>query len=119
MPEIITELETLAELQKELANNPGLVVIKFGATWCAPCKRVDAQIKSQLAKLPANSRCFVLDIDECLDVYAFFKTKRLVSGIPSILAWYKGNTNYIPDQVVSSGDPKQIDAFFAKCLIGS
>jgi thiol-disulfide isomerase/thioredoxin len=116
MHQIYTELENLEELQSELNNNPGMIIIKFGATWCGPCKKVESLVHEQINKLPSNIKCFVLDIDKCLDVYAFFKTKRLVSGIPSILAWKKGNVGSIPDNVVCSSNPVQINAFFQKCM---
>ena len=36
---IATELtpKTLEEAQKRLGNN--VMIVKFGATWCAPCKK--------------------------------------------------------------------------------
>lgn len=115
MPNIETVIESLEELQEILKNNPGVVILKFSATWCSPCKKVGPYIKSAVANLPNTYKIYFLDIDESLEIYAYFKTKRMVSAIPSMIAWKKGNTTSIPDNMVTSSDTKQIDAFFQKC----
>jgi thioredoxin 1 len=115
MPEIHTEIETLEQLQEILQNNPGVVIIKFSATWCSPCKKIAPHIKGAINNLPNTYKIYFLDIDESLEIYAYFKNKRMVSAIPSMIAWKKGNTTAIPDNMVTSSDPKQIDAFFHKC----
>lgn len=115
MAPIETEIESLEKLQEILKHNPGMVIIKFSATWCAPCKKIAPHIKSAVANLPNTYKVYFLDIDESLEIYAHFKTKRMVSAIPSMIAWKRGNTSSIPDNMVTSSDPKQIDAFFQKC----
>jgi thioredoxin-like negative regulator of GroEL len=117
MPEYETELGTTIEFGEELkTNNPGMILVKFGATWCKPCKKVDGLVKRLMLQMPDNFRCFIIDIDECLDVYAFLKSKRMANGIPSIMAWKKGNGGIVPDHVVSSSSEDEIHAFFQKCL---
>ena len=115
MAPVETEIESIEELQNILKENPGVVIIKFSATWCSPCKRVAPHINAAIANLPNTYKVYFLDIDESLEIYAYFKTKRMVSAIPSMIAWKKGNTTSIPDNMVTSGDTKQIDAFFQKC----
>lgn len=115
MAPVETEIESIEELQNILKENPGVVIIKFSATWCSPCKRVAPHINSAIANLPNTYKVYFLDIDESLEIYAYFKTKRMVSAIPSMIAWKKGNTTSIPDNMVTSSDTKQIDAFFQKC----
>lgn len=115
MAPVEKEIESIEELQNILNANPGIVIIKFSATWCSPCKRAAPHINSAIANLPNTYKVYFLDIDESLEIYAYFKTKRMVSGIPSMIAWRKGNTTSIPDNMVSSSDTKQIDAFFQKC----
>jgi len=115
MAPVEKEIESIEELQNILNANPGIVIIKFSATWCSPCKRAAPHINAAIANLPNTYKVYFLDIDESLEIYAYFKTKRMVSGIPSMIAWRKGNTTPIPDNMVSSSDTKQIDAFFQKC----
>ena len=115
MAPVETEIESLEELQEILAKNPGVVILKFSAQWCKPCRTVSPQIYSAVANLPNTYKVYFLDIDESLEIYAYFKTKRMVSAIPSMIAWKRGNTSSIPDNMVTSSDPKQIDAFFQKC----
>ena len=115
MAPIETEIETLEKLQQILETNPGVVIIKFSADWCGPCKKVGPHIKSAVANLPNTYKVYFIDIDDSLEIYSYFKHKRMVSAIPSIIAWKRGNTTPIPDSMVTSSDTKQIDAFFKKC----
>jgi len=115
MAPVETEIESLEELQEILSKNPGVVILKFSAQWCKPCKAVSPQISSAVANLPNTYKVYFIDIDESLNIYMFFKNKKMLGGVPSILAWKKGNISSIPDNMVTSSDPKQIDAFFHKC----
>ena len=62
-------------------------------------------------KMPA---CFK-NVDESFDVYSYFKSKKMVNGIPVILCYKKGNTSYIPDDSITGSDPAALDAFFRRC----
>jgi thiol-disulfide isomerase/thioredoxin len=114
-PEIITSLEKLPDLLQALQNNPGVFIMKLGAEWCGPCKRIEGLVKTCMDQAPANVQCAVIDVDEAIEVYGFLKTKRVVNGIPAILGYYQGNLNYIPDDVVIGSDQKQVIAFFQRC----
>ena len=113
---ILTELHSTLQFIDHLQKNPGLIIIKFGATWCGPCKAVEKQVHDWLDKMPATVQSFVIDIDECFEVYAFLKSKKMVNGIPVILCYDKGNLNYIPSDCIIGADKNGIDAFFYKCL---
>ena len=115
MAKIFTELKTVEELQQVLAKNTGVVILKLSALWCKPCSKIKPHINACINKLPPNYTIYDLDIDDNLDIYAYFKNKRMVHGIPAMLAWKKGNRTAIPSATVASSDPKQIDAFFAQC----
>jgi thioredoxin 1 len=117
MPEYFEEIGNSDEFSQELANNPGMIIVKFGAEWCGPCKKIEALVKNRMLQLPSNYKCFIIDIDECFELYAFLKTKRMVNGIPSILAWKTGNMSTIPDAVVTSSKDAEVEAFFQKCLL--
>ena len=113
--EIITSMNTLTDFQQALQNNPGVFIMKLGAEWCGPCKRIEDLVKWCIDQAPENVQCAIIDVDEAFEVYGFLKTKRVVNGIPAILGYYKGNLNYIPDEVVIGSDQKQVIAFFQRC----
>jgi thiol-disulfide isomerase/thioredoxin len=47
---------------------PALSLIKFGATWCKPCMKIEAQVKDSMLKLPDKFKCYIIDIDDYLEV---------------------------------------------------
>jgi thiol-disulfide isomerase/thioredoxin len=113
--EVITNLEKLTDLVNILQNNPGVFIMKLGAEWCGPCKRIEGLVHSCMEQAPANVQCAIIDVDEAIEIYSFLKKNRVVNGIPSILGYYKGNLNYIPDEVVIGADNNQVITFFRKC----
>lgn len=112
---IITQFSSRDDFLRLLLNNPGLIIIKMGATWCGPCKRIKPVLDGFFASSPDNVVCCDIDVDECADLYSYFKSKKMVNGIPVILAYKKGNTSYIPDDSVTGTDPSQLDQFFRRC----
>jgi hypothetical protein len=62
--------------------------------------------------MPANVKCITIDIDESFDLYAAFKSKRQIAGIPAIVCFNKGNVSYIPDLSVVGADLEQVNLFF-------
>ena len=112
---IITQFKSREDFARLLQNNPGLIVLKMGATWCGPCKRIKPVLDGFFASSPDNVICCDIDVDECADLYSYFKSKRMVNGIPVILAYKKGNTSYIPDDSITGADPSQLDQFFRRC----
>ena len=114
---IITNIKTANDLSDHLEINPGIVIIKLGATWCQPCKKIEPVTMSWLNKLEhENISRVILDIDECIDLYGFLKKKRVVKGVPSLLAYYKENTHYIPDDMCFGSDEAETNAFFVRCV---
>lgn len=80
-----------------LAANQGVALFKFGAEWCGPCKKVDPLLKQLYEKLPNNVEVFVLDVDDCFDLYSFLKHKKQVNAVPCILAYLRGNLSFAPN----------------------
>lgn len=106
---------SLQELQQLLANNPGVVIIKFSANWCGPCKRIKPFVDQYVAQMPSHVHMVHVDADESIELFSFFKNKRMLHGIPAMLAYYKGNMSHIPNETVIGADMKQIDYFFRTC----
>ena len=114
--EPIEGIASLADFKTLLETNPGLLFIKFGAEWCAPCQKIRPHIESWFERLPDHAQIVEVDIDESLEVYAFLKNKKMLNGVPTVLLYRQGNTNYPPDDAVSGADPKAVDQFFNRAL---
>jgi thiol-disulfide isomerase/thioredoxin len=112
---IISVFENRQDFFDLLKVNPGLVIIKFGATWCGPCKKIKHVVDGFFATSPDNVICADVDVDESFDLYGFFKSKKMVNGIPVMLCYIKGNETFIPDDSITGIDPGALDAFFKRC----
>lgn len=112
---VITYFQSRDHFIRLLENNPGLVILKLGATWCGPCRTIKPVVDAFFASSPENVVCCEVDVDESSDLYLYFKGKRMVNGIPALLCFKKGNTSYIPDDSVTGSDPVGLDNFFKRC----
>ena len=113
--QIITSFESRDEFMNLLKVNPGLVIVKLGATWCGPCKTIAHIVEAFFATSPANVICADIDVDDSIDLYAYLKQRKMVNGIPVMLMYKKGNVSFAPDDSVTGADPAQLDAFFKRC----
>ena len=102
MNQIITTLtaKTMESIVNNLQHNQSLI-IQFTATWCKPCKKIKPICEKYYNSFSNNVIIAVLDVDNNLDIYSYYKRKRLVSGLPSFLVFF-GSTKdriswYAPD----------------------
>jgi thioredoxin-like negative regulator of GroEL len=114
--QIISEIPNRETFYHLLSNNPGLIVIKLGAEWCGPCKKIEPFVNHCFSQMTKNVQCCIIDVDDNFQVYSFLKTKKMVNGIPVILCYNQGNLNYIPDDIVTGSDQNQVNAFFIRCF---
>ena len=98
-----------------LENNPGVIIVKFGATWCKPCHDCKEQVYSFFGRAPRNVVCMDLDVDQNADLYSYFKRMKQVNGIPAFLAFFQGNVSYGPNINVTGSHPDPISKFFQVC----
>lgn len=112
---IISKFDSRQDFLKLLLNNPGLVILKLGAEWCGPCKKIAPVLEAFFLSSPDTVICADIDVDESFDLYAYLKSKKMVNGIPVILCYKKGNTSFIPDDSITGADPVELDAFFRRC----
>jgi len=112
---IITELNR-ASFMETIKNNNGLFIVKFTASWCGPCKQITPFVDDQFKNTPDIVTCANIDVDQNFDLFAFLKSKKMVKGVPIILAYKKENTNYSPDFSVSGTDQEQLIVFFRNCV---
>jgi thioredoxin-like negative regulator of GroEL len=113
--QIISEIANRDAFFHLLQHNPGLIVLKLGATWCQPCKLIEKPIHGFFASSPPEVVCGDIDVDKSFDFYSFLKSKKMVNGIPVILCYKKGNATYIPDDIVTGADPQGLHQFFTRC----
>jgi thioredoxin 1 len=113
---IITSTVSNQDFSKLLQENPGMVIAKFGAEWCGPCKRIEELVNKCMDQMPNTIQCLIIDVDESFELYAFLKSKKIVTSLPTIVCYEKGNTSYVPNDVVVGADPSQVNIFFGKAF---
>ena len=116
--QIITELDIagLKRLQAEMGHH--LLIIKFGADWCGPCKRIAPAVYKLLESASPKILFADINVDENLDLYLGLKKSKMIQGIPAFLVYY-GNTKrdqwFIPDDSVIGANEEQLVQLFARC----
>lgn len=113
--EVISEIANKDSFFYLLNNNPGLIILKLGAEWCGPCKKIKNVVHGFFATSPPEVVCGDIDIDKSFEVYSFLKSKKMVNGVPVILCYKKGNSTYIPDDSITGANPVELHQFFIRC----
>jgi len=113
---IITAFPHREQFLAFLQNNPGIIVIKFGATWCGPCRLIQPAVDSFFLSSPDTVLCCQIDIDESMDLYAFLKSKKMIHGIPALFCYKNNNHTWIPDDSVIGSNPSDVHSFFQRCV---
>jgi len=96
----------------ELQNNPGVVIVKYGATWCGPCKKVQPYLNEKKKAFPPKWKYFELDADADSDLFSFLQSKKQVKQIPVIIAYKKGNLTPFADKAIVGSNEQSLDQFF-------
>ena len=116
--EKVVFLELLPEeLQKILKNEKDKhIIIKFGATWCGPCKRIENVLNDCFLEMPDDVYCFDLDVDDNMELFGKLKSKKMVKTIPAILYYNCKNDRddkwYLSDMSMFSSDNNDVLKFF-------
>jgi thioredoxin 1 len=56
-------------------------LIKFGATWCGPCKLMDPKFEEVALECSSPAKFFSVDVDECPQLSKVFG----IRGVPTIV----------------------------------
>jgi len=118
----VRQFKNLLDLVDSDENKSNIaIILKFGATWCGPCKTIYTQCHNIFNSLPDSVVCFDLDIDEddVMELYVAYKQKKMVTSVPTIFAYVSNPERdkrhwYAPDFSVNSAKPIDIQNFFAK-----
>ena len=96
---IVTELDGIPAFTQMLQNSPGMVIVKFGATWCGPCKQIAQQVHSLMHQITAvysgKVICCDIDIDESFED--------------------AGNVTFIPSDSAIGSNVNEINLLFSRC----
>jgi thiol-disulfide isomerase/thioredoxin len=111
----ISEYMSVSDFMNALQTNKGLVFIKFGATWCKPCRLIDDIVYKYFKSTPEHVTCAILDIDDNIDLYGYLKKKKVTHGIPVILCYTRGITDIMPIDSVTGADMFLLHSFFSRC----
>ena len=116
MSEIIDE----KVLTTKVANlqDKELIILKFTAQWCGPCKKIKT-ICSEFENIkPASIQYYEIDIDNSLELYMKMKKMKMLNGIPALLAYSNIEKEhwYIPDKCHLGSDIGGVELFFNECL---
>lgn len=118
---IITQIKGRQIFLDLLNQNPGLIIVKFWADWCKPCKAISPVVDAFFATTPESVLCANLniEIEGNIDVYGYLLSKKMVRGIPVMLCYKKKskkeNISYIPDDSVTGANSTDLDDFFKRC----
>ena len=113
--EVISEIANKDAFFYLLNHNPGLIILKLGAEWCGPCKKIKHVVHGFFATSPPEVVCGDIDVDKSFEIYSFLKNKKMVNGVPVMLCYKKGNATYIPDDSITGANPQELHKFFIRC----
>ena len=66
-------INDLSEFEKNLVNNKSIILVKFSADWCGPCKKIAPIVEEWKKALPEHVEFYEIDIDESINLYSYFK----------------------------------------------
>ena len=93
----MTPLRNHDQFEALLQSSAPISMVKFGATWCGPCKRID---KDVLIGLSDKIKWYDCDLDENEDTPAYCGVEK----IPAFLAIVNGQ----PKRLFQSSDTNEV-----------
>jgi len=87
-----------------IENQSVPVIVKFGATWCPPCRTTDKALEEFEKTSPGKANVLIVDIDANPSLAA----KYSVGSIPHSFLFYQGK---VIDDQVGGMDTKEINSW--------
>jgi len=118
------EIQTRKDLESYLADTKyDTTIIKLTASWCGPCKKI-APVVHRLNEAYSKTYRFEyleIDVDDALDLYAFFKKMKMANGVPTFLTFKKSqfspDTFYVPYRCMTGADSRGLEEFYKASLV--
>jgi len=101
---------TEAEFTSALAEKFAPVLVKFGATWCPPCRATDNALAEFEKSFPGKAKVIIVDIDKNPELARKFS----VGSIPHSFLFFRGT---VIDDHVGGMDTQEIDSWIDTKLI--
>jgi len=93
-----------------LNENESVIIIFFTGKNCVPCEKVKPYVTKIEPTL--GYKVHWLDREADSDVYSAMKAKGQLKGVPSLLAYKKGNVSIIADLSISGSNMNEVESFF-------
>jgi thioredoxin 1 len=95
---------TEATFQADVANETRPVLVKFGATWCGPCKTMDKALETYATSSSGDVKIVRIDVDSNPDLARHYR----VSSIPHTFLFKQG---MVVADVVGGMDANEINTW--------
>lgn len=109
--------DDLQTVIKSLKPNEA-IFMKFTADWCVPCKTIKPECDQIVSLCSPNIYYIEIDVDESIEVFSFFKNKKLLKGIPALYLYFgdieRDSKWYLPDYSVLGADKSEVNILFAQ-----
>jgi thiol-disulfide isomerase/thioredoxin len=112
-----THFSSVAQFKEQLnyylnAASYRSLIIQWTATWCGPCQLIKPHVVKLQESLPPDVLFVVLDIEQNMELYSFFRTKKMITGVPCFFHFESPVSSLIPQNVLLGSDISQIKLFF-------
>lgn len=97
-----------ADFFSKLTENNSVIVIFFTGKNCVPCEKIKPYVKEKMNMY----EIICLDRENDSDLYSAMRAKGQLKGVPSLLAYKKGNLSIIADLSVSGSNVNEVECFF-------
>ena len=104
MSKSYTMLKTRSEL-KEHVKKHQVVIVKFKAEWCGPCKKIEPLVNTLMKSYP-KINYVVVDVDDGSNIASYLK----IRSIPTMVSYLDGDIH----EILSSSKQEDIESFFKK-----
>jgi thioredoxin 1 len=98
------------QFESAIKNDSVPVIVKFGATWCPPCRTTDKALEEFEKRTPGKAEIVIVDIDVNRELASRFS----VSSIPHSFLFFRGK---MIDEQVGGMDVDEINSWLDKKLM--